>query len=170
MIKLANISKTYKTKKKKETKALNGVSLELPNKGLVFILGKSGSGKSTLLNIIGCLDTFDEGNMFVDNQSIKDFSQKQLDDYRNTFIGFIFQEFNLLEEFNVKQNIALASKLQGNEISDVEIEKLLSDLDLVDIQDKYPNELSGGQKQRVAIAGAIAKNLNLYSLMNQLVL
>ena len=161
MIIIKNLNKTYITKKKKEVKALIDVSLTLPDKGLVFILGKSGSGKTTLLNILGCLDTFDSGDVLVDGRSIKDFKQKELDDYRNTFLGFVFQEMNLIENFNVRQNIELALSLQNKKEENNSIATLLEELELKDIETKLPKELSGGQKQRVAIARALIKNPKL---------
>ena len=161
MIIIKNLNKTYITKKKKEVKALIDVSLTLPDKGLVFILGKSGSGKTTLLNILGCLDTFDSGDLLVDGKSIRDFKQKELDDYRNTFLGFVFQEMNLIENFNVRQNIELALSLQNRKEENNSIATLLEELELKDIETKLPKELSGGQRQRVAIARALIKNPKL---------
>jgi putative ABC transport system permease protein len=85
----------------------------LGEKGLVFILGKSGSGKSTLLNVIGGLDRLDAGDIVIKGKSTKDFTQAEFDSYRNTYVGFIFQEYNLLPDLTVGDNIALAMRLQG---------------------------------------------------------
>jgi len=139
-------------------KALDGVSLKLPDKGMVFILGKSGSGKSTLLNVLGGLDKFDEGDIVIKGKSSKDFKQKDFDSYRNTYLGFIFQEYNLLDNFTVGQNVALAMKLQGVKPTSEQINEILKEVDLNGLGDRKPNELSGGQKQRVAIARALIKN------------
>ena len=103
MIELKNISKTYKSKKATKTIALKDISIKFPEKGLVFILGKSGSGKSTLLNILGGLDKYDEGELIINKKSTKNFSNKDYDAYRNTHIGFIFQDFNLLENYSIKK-------------------------------------------------------------------
>ena len=111
MIEVKDLKKVYKTKKGVKVNALDGVSLRLPNTGMVFILGKSGSGKSTLLNVVGGLDTFDSGEIIVKGKSSVDFKQKHFDSYRNTYIGFIFQEYNILEELSVGANVALAIEI-----------------------------------------------------------
>lgn len=157
MIILENIQKTYRSKNKKQTIALKNVSLSLPDNGLVFILGKSGSGKTTLLNILGSLDSFDSGEMIVNGKSLKQLKQKEVDDYRKNYVGFVFQDFNLLDEFNVKDNIELALRLQGKKDNQDDISRLLKEMDLENIESKFPQELSGGQKQRVAIARALIK-------------
>lgn len=158
MIELKNICKTYKSKKGSNTKALDNVSVTFDNKGMTFILGKSGSGKSTMLNILGGLDSYDSGDMIILGKSSKDFTQKDFDSYRNTYVGFIFQEFNLLEEYDVYQNIVLALQLQQKEINENEVDELLDKLELTHLKNRKINELSGGQKQRVAIARALIKN------------
>lgn len=157
MIELKNVNKTYKSRKSTNTKALNDVSLNFDDKGMTFILGKSGSGKSTLLNIIGGLDKYDTGDMLVLGKSTKDFNQKDFDSYRNTYVGFVFQEFNILEDYDVYENIVLALQLQQKEIDNDKINKLLEKLELVEFKHRKVNELSGGQKQRVAIARALIK-------------
>ena len=158
MLEVKNIFKSYKPKKGPEVKALNGVSIKFPEKGLVFILGKSGSGKSTLLNVLGGLDVIDEGEIIIKGKSSKDFTQADFDSYRNTYLGFVFQEYNILEEFTVGKNIALALELQGKKATDEIIEEILKEVDLAGFSNRKPNELSGGQKQRVAIARALIKN------------
>lgn len=157
MLQLKNISKTYKTSKGVETKALKNINLTFPQKGMVFVLGKSGSGKSTLLNIIGGLDQANEGEIIIDGKSSREFTQVDYDAYRNTYVGFIFQDFNLMDEYTIEKNIALALQLQQKEESKEVIEKLLTRLGLEGYAQRYPNELSGGQKQRVAIARALVK-------------
>ena len=158
MIELKNVTKIYKSKKGNSTKALNNVNLKFENKGMVFIVGKSGSGKSTLLNLLGGLDSATSGEILVNNQNINEFSASNYDAYRNTYIGFIFQEFNVLEQYNVYENIELSLKLQGKNSSKLEIEDILKKLGLENLENRRINELSGGQKQRVAIARAIIKN------------
>lgn len=159
MLKVKNLVKIYKIGKTKETvKALNNVSIDFPDTGLVFLLGKSGSGKSTLLNAIGGLDSFDSGEIIIKGKSSKDFSQADFDSYRNTFIGFIFQEYNILEEFTVAKNLSIALELQGKKADKEEVNKLLEQVDMLEYAKRKPNQLSGGQKQRVAIARALIKN------------
>ena len=158
MLKAYNLKKTYKPKKGQEVHALDDVSIEFEEKGLVFILGKSGSGKSTLLNVLGGLDTYDEGVIEVKGKSSKDFSQADFDSYRNTFIGFIFQDYNVLDGYSVEKNIGLALELQGKKADKERIEELIKQVDLEGLGKRKPNTLSGGQKQRVAIARALVKN------------
>lgn len=158
MLKVCNLVKIYKPKKSPEVRALNNVSIDFGEKGLVFLLGKSGSGKSTLLNAIGGLDKFDSGEIIIKGKSSKEFTQNDFDSYRNTFIGFIFQDYNILEEFTVEKNIELAIELQGKVPNKDKVENLLEQVDIKDYAKRKPNELSGGQKQRVAIARALIKN------------
>lgn len=157
MLQIRDIVKTYKSKSGVSVKALDGVSLTFDDTGLVFILGKSGSGKSTLLNVIGGLDRADSGEISVKGKSDADFTQADYDSYRNTYIGFIFQEYNLLGDFSVKDNIALAVELQGKKLTEDRLNALLAEVDLTGYGNRKPNELSGGQKQRVAIARALIK-------------
>ena len=160
MIEIKNLSKTYKSKKSIDTKAINNINFTLGDKGLVFILGKSGSGKSTLLNLLGGLDMPDKGEIIVDGKNICNLSNKELDSYRNSYVGFIFQEFNLLDEFNVYENIDLSLKLQNLDDKEA-IKNILKDVDLKDLGSRNINELSGGQKQRVSIARALIKKPKL---------
>lgn len=158
MLELKNICKTYRPKKGVPVQALKNVSIKFTEKGMVFILGKSGCGKSTLLNCIGGLDKFDSGELIIKGKSSKDFSGSDFDSYRNTFIGFIFQEYNILSEFNVEKNIALALELQGKKATHEKVQELLEQVDLADQGKRKTNELSGGQKQRIAIARALIKD------------
>ena len=159
MIELRNVSKTYACKKgSPPVRALDNVSLQFADTGMVFILGKSGSGKSTFLNVVGGLDRYDSGELIVKGKSSKDFTQSDFDSYRNTFIGFIFQEYNVLDEFTVGANIALAMELQGKKATKEALNGILEQVDLINYANRKPNTLSGGQKQRVAIARALIKN------------
>ena len=158
MLEIKHLTKTYKSKGNVVTKALNDVSIKFPDTGMVFLLGKSGSGKSTLLNLCGGLDTADSGEIIVKGRSSSSFSGSDFDSYRNTFIGFVFQEYNILNEFSVEDNIALALELQGKPKDKEKIQKLLEDVDLTDFAKRKPNTLSGGQKQRIAIARALIKD------------
>ncbi|MDE5562030.1 MAG: ABC transporter ATP-binding protein, partial [Clostridiales bacterium] len=157
MLEVKHLKKEYTTKKGAVTKALDDVSLNFPETGMVFILGKSGSGKSTLLNVCGGLDRMDEGEIIIKGKSSKDFSAQDFDSYRNTYVGFVFQEYNILDEFTVEQNIALALELQNKKPDKAVIGRILADVDLTDFASRKPNTLSGGQKQRVAIARALVK-------------
>ena len=161
MLETRNLCKVYKPKKGVPVKALDNVSLKFPEKGMVFLLGKSGSGKSTLLNLLGGLDKYDDGEIIIKGVSSKAFKQSYFDSYRNTYVGFIFQEYNILEEFSVGANIALAIELQGRKATDEEVNAILKEVDLEGYGNRKPNELSGGQKQRVAIARALIKNPNI---------
>ncbi len=157
MLRLKNIVKRYAAKGG-TIEALNDVSVDFPERGMVFLLGKSGSGKSTLLNIAGGLDAPDEGELIVGGKSSAQFTREDYDSYRNTYVGFVFQEYNILNELTVAENIALAVELQGGERDLVRVREILGQVDLGDYGDRRPNTLSGGQKQRVAIARALIKD------------
>ena len=158
MLEIKNLCKTYHPKNGVAVKALDDVSLRFPETGMVFLLGKSGSGKSTLLNVCGGLDSPSSGEVIVKGRSSKNFSQQDFDSYRNTFVGFIFQEYNILNEFTVEDNIALALELQNKPKDKAAVRKLLEEVDLEGYAKRKPNTLSGGQKQRIAIARALIKS------------
>ncbi len=157
MIEVKNLKKTYNVKGN-ITNALDDVSIKFPEKGMVFLLGKSGSGKSTLLNVIGGLDKIDSGEIIIKGRSSASFSNSDFDSYRNTFVGFIFQEYNVLNEFTIEDNLALALELQGKKKDKAKVQELLKQVDLEGFAKRKPNTLSGGQKQRIAIARALIKN------------
>ena len=157
MLQIRDIKKTYSTGKIK-VEALKGISLDFPENGLVFIVGKSGSGKSTLLNIIGGLDKMTSGEIVIDEKSTSNFSSSDFDAFRNFYIGFIFQDFNLIDEINVYDNIALALKIQAKGHDNNTIEDALKMVGLEGLGYRKPNELSGGQRQRVSIARALVKD------------
>ena len=161
MLSIKNLTKIYKTKGGNDTRALDNVTVSFPETGMIFLLGKSGSGKSTLLNVAGGLDFPTSGEIILKGRSSKDFSQSDFDSYRNTYIGFIFQEYNVLNEFNIEQNIALALELQGKKATKEAVEDLLAQVDMVGFGKRKPNTLSGGQKQRIAIARALIKEPNI---------
>ena len=158
MLQVKNLTKIYRPKRGVPVTALNSVDLTLPETGMVFLLGKSGSGKSTLLNILGGLDRYNQGDILVMGKSTRHWRQSHFDSYRNTYVGFIFQEYNILNEFSVGANIALALQLQGQKPSSQKVNEILREVDLEGYGTRNPNELSGGQKQRVAIARALVKN------------
>ncbi|WP_055435910.1 MULTISPECIES: ABC transporter ATP-binding protein [Lacinutrix] len=142
---------------------LKGIDLSVEAGEMVAIMGSSGSGKSTLLNIIGMLDEADEGEYILDNVPIKNLTEKKAAIYRNKFLGFIFQSFNLINYKNALDNVALPLYYQGLKRKE-RIEKGLFHLEKVGLKDwahHLPNELSGGQKQRVAIARALAADPKL---------
>lgn len=158
MIELKNVCKTYKSKKADNTVALKDISIKFPEKGLVVIFGRSGSGKSTLLHVIGGLDKYDSGDVIINGKSTKDFKESDFDAYRNTYMGFVFQEYNLLDNYSIEQNIKLSLELQHKKPTEQEIQDVLKMVELKDISKRKTNELSGGQKQRIAIARALIKN------------
>lgn len=157
MIELKNVTKIYKINDKKECKAINDVSVILPDSGMIFIIGKSGSGKSTLLNLIGGLDTPTSGTIISDKLEISSFNQTELTKYRSSYIGFIFQDYHILENLTVTQNINLALDIQNQE-DDEKVDEILRVVDLTEYVDRYPSELSGGQQQRIAVARALVKD------------
>ena len=139
---------------------LKGIDLSVAQGEMVAIMGSSGSGKSTLLNILGILDEADKGSYHLDGTLIKNLNEKVAAKYRNKFLGFVFQSFNLINYKSALDNVALPLYYQGVK-RNVRMEKALHYLDKVGLADwasHLPNELSGGQKQRVAIARALASN------------
>ena len=157
-MKIKNLCKTYATKTGQKVHALKNVSFDLPETGMVVILGKSGCGKSTLLNILGGLDRFDSGDVECFGRSLKGLSRKELEDYRNSCVGFVFQEYNLIPELDVFDNIALPLQLQGQTDNDEKVKSVLQQVGMVGFDKRKVQELSGGQKQRVAIARALVKD------------
>lgn len=142
---------------------LKGIDLSVKEGEMVAIMGSSGSGKSTLLNIIGMLDEANEGDYILDNVPIKNLTEKKAAIYRNKFLGFIFQSFNLINYKNAVENVALPLYYQGMKRKE-RIELAMFHLEKVGLSDwaeHLPKELSGGQKQRVAIARALAANPKL---------
>jgi len=157
MIQVKGVSKIYHSKQGSDIKALDQVDLLFGEKGLVFIVGNSGCGKSTLLNLLGRLDLPTSGDILLDGKSMSSFLEQEDDAYRNTYVGFVFQDFNLLEQYNVYENIALSLRLQNLKSDHSKIEKILKTVGLNDLSRREVHELSGGQKQRVAIARALVK-------------
>ncbi len=159
MLELIGIKKVYKNKNYVQT-ALNNVNLKFRKKEFVSILGESGSGKTTLLNIIGGLDKYTDGDFIINGISTKDYNEKSWDIYRNKNVGFIFQNYNLINNQSILFNVELALSL--NALSKKKRRKLainaLRKVRLVKYMNKKPNELSGGQMQRVAIARSIVNN------------
>ena len=148
MITVKNIKKKYNYQE-----VLRGIDLKIDKNEFVVILGASGSGKSTLLNILSGLEKSDSGEVVYDNESISDYSEKQLTKFRKDKIGFVFQQYYLLNNLTVEQNVKVGANLANNK----EYVDIIKDLGLEDKLSKYPNELSGGEQQRVSIARALAK-------------
>ena len=148
MITAKNIKKKYN-----DQEVLRGIDLKIDENEFVVILGASGSGKSTLLNILSGLEKSDSGEVVYDNESISDYSEKQLTKFRKDKIGFVFQQYYLLNNLTVEQNVKVGANLADNK----EYVDIIKDLGLEDKLSKYPNELSGGEQQRVSIARALAK-------------
>ena len=140
-------------KKYNDQEVLRGIDLKIDKNEFVVILGASGSGKSTLLNILSGLEKSDSGEVVYDNESISDYSEKQLTKFRKDKIGFVFQQYYLLNNLTVEQNVKVGANLANNK----EYVDIIKDLGLEDKLSKYPNELSGGEQQRVSIARALAK-------------
>tara|TARA_R110000787_G_scaffold43892_1_gene107419 strand:- start:15869 stop:16576 length:708 start_codon:yes stop_codon:yes gene_type:complete len=159
MIEIKDLHKSYKMGSN-SLHVLKGINFEVAEGEMVAIMGSSGSGKSTLLNILGILDEADEGTYHLDGTLIKNLNEKVAAKYRNKFLGFVFQSFNLINYKTALDNVALPLYYQGVK-RNVRMEKALHYLEKVGLADwaaHLPNELSGGQKQRVAIARALASN------------
>ncbi|WP_242491868.1 ABC transporter ATP-binding protein [Miniphocaeibacter massiliensis] len=137
------------------TKALDGVDLTVDSGEFVAIVGTSGSGKTTLLNMIGGLDTPTSGKVLINNEDLSEKKDEQLTIFRRRYIGFIFQHYNLVSVMNVKDNILLPVKLDGNKIDYKFFQEVTELLGIGNKLKNKPNELSGGQQQRVAIARAL---------------
>lgn len=145
------------------TKAVNGISFRLERCEFVAIMGASGSGKTTLLNCIATIDQVTSGNITIDEKDITTLKEEQLADFRKEELGFIFQDFNLLDTLTIEENIALSLIINKDEINtiDKKVETLAKKLEINSILKKYPYEVSGGQKQRCACARALISNPKL---------
>ena len=157
---MLKINKQHKSYKMGDSSlhVLKGINLHVEKGEMVAIMGSSGSGKSTLLNIIGILDELDSGEYTLDGIEIKDLTEKKAAQYRNKFLGFVFQSFNLINFKNALENVALPLYYQGLKRKERQEKAMfhLQKVGLADWSTHLPNELSGGQKQRVAIARALA--------------
>ncbi|OYP45678.1 putative ABC transport system ATP-binding protein [Lachnotalea glycerini] len=138
--------------------ANNGISFEIEKGEFAIILGPSGAGKSTVLNILGGMDTPDEGHVFVDGIDIATYNSKKLTKYRREDVGFVFQFYNLVPNLTAKENVELATQISPNAL---DVDNVLEDVGLGDRKLNFPAQLSGGEQQRVAIARALAKNPKL---------
>ena len=158
LIELRNVYKIYSEGLESEVRALDGVSLTIDRGEFVAIVGQSGSGKSTMMNVLGCLDIPTYGEYLLDGTDVSELSDTQLSRIRNKEIGFIFQQYNLIQTLSVQENVELPLVYQGFGIDDrheLAIEAL-ERVGLADRRKNKPTQMSGGQQQRVAIARAIA--------------
>lgn len=146
--------KRYKTGNTVIT-ANNGINFQIEKGELVIILGASGAGKSTVLNILGGMDTNDEGKVLIDGKDIANYNGHQLTEYRRNNVGFVFQFYNLVSNLTAKENVELASEIVTDALDPVQV---LKEVGLEKRVDNFPAQLSGGEQQRVAIARAVAKN------------
>lgn len=159
ILKVSNIEKYYKNEGSL-TKAVDNISFEVESGEYIGIMGASGSGKTTLLNCISTIDTVTAGNIYIDNNNITSMNEDELSKFRREKLGFIFQEFNLLDTLNARDNIALALAIIGVKSKEIDdrINKIALNLGIKEVLNKYPYEVSGGQKQRIACARAIVTN------------
>ena len=162
MIKLKNIIKKY-TNGSEELVALNGINIEIEKGDFVAIMGASGSGKTTLLNIVGCMDTATDGEYLFDDISVHNLTQSEKDEFRKNHIGFIFQNFALLKDYTVKENIEVPLRAKGikKKERDSMTKEILKRVDLSEYEKSLPTKISGGQQQRVAIARALVSGASL---------
>ena len=158
LVKLKDVYKIYSEGLESEGRALDGVSLEIERGEFVAVVGQSGSGKSTMMNVLGCLDIPTHGEYYLDGTDVRELSDRELSRIRNKQIGFIFQQYNLIQNLNVLENVELPLIYQGINADDRR-EMALEALERVGLSSRIkhrPSEMSGGQQQRVAIARAIS--------------
>lgn len=153
-INLKNAKKIY-GKGENEVRALDGAELALEEGGIYVILGPSGSGKSTLLNMLGGLDSLDDGTLTIGGVTVSKLTDKELVEYRRADVGFVFQFYNLIPDLTVKENIQVVADIAKEPL---DIEEVMEAVDMAKYKDSFPAELSGGQQQRASIARAIIKN------------
>ena len=162
ILKVSNVEKYYGSRSSL-TKAIDNISFQVDKGEFVAIMGASGSGKTTLLNCISTIDRVTSGHIFVDGEDITKLKGNALNKFRREELGFIFQDFNLLDTLTAYENIALSLSIQNVSASEIakRIDKVAKELDIKDVLKKYPYQMSGGQKQRVASARAIITNPKL---------
>lgn len=154
LMRVEDLSKDYQMGEV-TVRALRGVTFDIYEGEFVVILGPSGSGKSTLLNILGGMDKPTKGRVFIGNEEVTKYNEKQLTLYRREKVGFVFQFYNLMANLTAKENVELATELCDNPL---DIDEVIMDVGLADRKDHFPSQMSGGEQQRVAIARAVAKN------------
>jgi putative ABC transport system ATP-binding protein len=156
-IKLDNVYKRYKMGEV-VINALNGVSFQIDEGEFAVVVGPSGAGKTTVLNILGGMDSLDEGTVIVGNKDISQYTRKMLTEYRRFDIGFVFQFYNLIQNLTARENVELSSQMSRDPM---DTEYVLEMVGLKDRMNNFPSQLSGGEQQRVSIARALAKNPKL---------
>lgn len=164
ILEVKNLKKIYTTRfGGNQVQALSNVSFSVEEGEYVAIMGESGSGKTTLLNILAALDLPTGGKVLLDNKELSSIREKELAAFRRENLGFVFQEFNLLDTFSIKDNILLPLVLSGTNVKEMEnrLEPIARRLGIADLLNKFPYEISGGQKQRAAVARAIITNPKL---------
>ncbi len=157
MVRVKNVSKTFYNRDGSKVRALRNIDLELDNSGITFICGASGNGKSTLLSIIAGLERFDSGDVIIDGESFKNFSSKDFDNYRREHIGFVFEDYNLIETMSIKENIRLGTLANGIVPTDDQIAQVLKKVKLSGFEERPVSQCSSGQRQRVCIARTLIK-------------
>ena len=162
VLEVINAEKYYGNKENL-TKALNDISFKVSQGEYVGIMGASGSGKTTLLNCISTIDKLSAGKVLLEGENINNLSGKKLDVFRRDVLGFIFQDFNLLDTMTAYENIALALSIQKKKHTEIDtkVREVANTLGITDVLDKYPYQMSGGQRQRVAAARAVVTNPRL---------
>lgn len=162
VIRMSGIKKSYKMGDSTLT-VLKGISLTVNEGEFLAILGPSGSGKSTLMNMIGCMDSFDEGEYYLSGQPIHTMNDNKLTDIRNEYIGFIFQKYHLISKYTILRNVMMPLLIRGESAAEAEVKarERLIQLGMGERMEHKPTELSGGQQQRAAIARALVGNPKL---------
>ena len=162
ILKIENIKKYYGSKNN-ITKAIDDISFDVNKGEFVAIMGASGSGKTTLLNCISTIDKVTNGKIYLDDIDVTKLKGNRLNKFRREELGFIFQDFNLLDTLTAYENITLALSIQNVKVEEIDerIKKVVKELDITDVLNKYPYQMSGGQKQRVSSARAIVTNPKL---------
>ena len=161
MIQIKNLVKVYNKGKTNEFCALKGIDLSIEEGEMVAIIGKSGAGKSTLLHILAAIDSYDKGSYLVDGVSVGDLKEKDRARFRNQKIGIVMQDYALIDEYTIEENVQIPlifGKVKGNDVRREKIMTALKNVGLDELAKKPVRQLSGGQKQRVAIASALVNN------------
>ncbi len=161
MIEIKNLVKVYNKGKTNEFCALKGIDLSIEEGEMVAIIGKSGAGKSTLLHILAAIDSYDKGSYLVDGVSVGDLKEKDRARFRNQKIGIVMQDYALIDEYTIEENVQIPlifGKVKGNDVRREKIMTALKNVGLDELAKKPVRQLSGGQKQRVAIARALVNN------------
>lgn len=161
MIEIKNLVKIYNKGKTNEFCALKGIDLSIEEGEMVAIIGKSGAGKSTLLHILAAIDSYDKGSYLVDGVSVGDLKEKERARFRNQKMGIVMQDYALIDEYTIEENVQIPlifGKVKGNDVRREKIMTALENVGLAELAKKPVCQLSGGQKQRVAIARALVNN------------